>query len=168
VRLGHVHFPYSLRSTGILLCEADRLPAVLFSSELLMAKPPVPFPKRPARKPAHEVRQHCLRVLVNDTEKDALQAMARQTRRSVGRYLREVGQGYRLTSAVDHEAVRELAKVNGDLGRLGGLLKIWLADDPRTARFTLATVEVLLARIEARQEAMGELMQRLVRPRAEA
>lgn len=120
-----------------------------------------------ARKPRLSKRAHHLRVPVLDEERLAIEALARQSRRSVARYLREVGQGYRLASAVDHEAVRELAKVNGDLGRLGGLLKMWLADDPRTARFTPATVEVLLARIEAQQEAMGQLMQRLVRPRAQ-
>jgi hypothetical protein len=47
---------------------------------------------------------------------------------------------------MDYEYVRELVRVNGDLGRLGGLLKLWLTDDPRTARFGDATILALLGR----------------------
>jgi hypothetical protein len=125
-------------------------------------------PARRAPEPANEVRRHCLRVLVNEREKVALQGMARQAKRSVGRYLREVGQGYKLDSRLDLEAVQELAKVNGDLGRLGGLLKLWLVKDARTASFSEATIERLLERIEAQQQELGRLMSAIVRPRAES
>lgn len=124
-------------------------------------------PRRAERKPAHEVRRHCLRVLVNDREKATLQVQARMARRSVGRYLREVGQGYVLKSAVDMEAVLELARINADLGRLGRLLQLWLAKHPGTAHFNEATIEVLLKRIESQQEALGKAMRGVVRPRVE-
>ena len=55
----------------------------------------------------------------------------------------------------------------GDLGRLGGLLKLWLTDDPRTARFGDATILALLGRIEATQDEMSRLMKSVVQPRAE-
>lgn len=42
-------------------------------------------------------------------------------------YLRAAGLNQPTHSALDLEAVRELAKVNGDLGRVAGLLKLWLA-----------------------------------------
>jgi len=61
--------------------------------------------------------------------------------------------------------VRELVRINGDLGRLGGLLKLWLTDDARTARFGVDTILALLARIEATQEQMSSTMERVVRPR---
>ena len=54
-----------------------------------------------------------------------------------------------------------------DLGRLGGLLKLWLTDDPRTARFGDATILALLGRIEATQDEMSRLMKSVVQPRAE-
>lgn len=106
--------------------------------------------------------QH-LRVPVLPQEKVAIEALAKLAQRPVARYLREVGLGYRLHSAVDLEAVGRLAKVNGDLGRLGGLLKLWLAGDERTARFTPATVQVLLERITAQQEELGRVMREIVR-----
>lgn len=43
--------------------------------------------------------------------------------------------GYQVESIVDIEQVVELSRVNADLGRLGGLLKLWLANDPRTVDF---------------------------------
>ncbi|MCS6730655.1 conjugal transfer transcriptional regulator TraJ, partial [Proteus mirabilis] len=77
-------------------------------------------------------RSHHLRVPVFNDEKEIIESMARSTGMSVARYLREVGQGYQVTGIVDYEQVRELAKINGDLGRLGGLLKLWLTNDERT------------------------------------
>lgn len=90
-------------------------------------------------------RQH-LRVPVFPEEKEEIERQARQAGLSVARYLREVGQGYEIKGITDYERVRELARINGDLGRLGGLLKLWLTDDVRTANFGEATILTLLGR----------------------
>jgi hypothetical protein len=111
-------------------------------------------------------RQH-LRVPVFPEEKEEIERQARQAGLSVARYLREVGQGYEIKGITDYERVRELARINGDLGRLGGLLKLWLTDDVRTAKFGEATILALLGRIEATQDEMGRVMKAVVRPRAE-
>ena len=100
-------------------------------------------------------------------EKEEIERQARQAGLSVARYLREVGQGYEIKGITDYERVRELARINGDLGRLGGLLKLWLTDDARTAKFGEATILALLGRIEATQDEMGRVMKAVVRPRAE-
>ena len=109
-------------------------------------------------------RQH-LRVPVFPEEKDEIEANAKRAGVSVARYLRDVGQGYQIKGVMDYEYVRELVRVNGDLGRLGGLLKLWLTDDPRTARFGDDTIRALLARIEATQDKISTIAERVVRPR---
>lgn len=43
-------------------------------------------------------------------------------------YLRALGLNTPIRSVVDLTAVADLAKVNGDLGRVARLLKLWLAD----------------------------------------
>lgn len=111
-------------------------------------------------------RQH-LRVPVFPDEKEAIERQAKQAGMSVARYLREVGQGYQINGVVDYEQVRELARINGDLGRLGGLLKLWLTNDERTAQFGEATIRAVLGRIEATQDEMGKIMMAVVMPRAE-
>ena len=45
------------------------------------------------------------------------------------------GLGYQPKSVLDHRAIEDLAKVNADLGRLGGLLKMWLANDEKLAMY---------------------------------
>jgi len=114
------------------------------------------------RKNSPPIKVYCL-----PEERAEIEANARRAGVSVAHYLREVGQGYQVKGVMDYQYVRELVRVNGDLGRLGGLLKLWLTDDPRTSRFGEATILALLGRIEATQDEMSRLMKSVVQPRAE-
>ncbi|EHW7386087.1 conjugal transfer transcriptional regulator TraJ [Escherichia coli] len=118
--------------------------------------------KKTTRKGSPPIKVYCL-----PDERALIEENAKRAGMSVGGYLREVGQGYQITGIVDYEHVRELARINGDLGRLGGLLKLWLTDDVRTARFTDATILALLAKIEEKQDELGKVMMGVMRPRAE-
>ena len=111
-------------------------------------------------------RQH-LRVPVFPEEKDEIEANAKRAGVSVARYLRDVGQGYQIKGVMDYQHVRELVRVNGDLGRLGGLLKLWLTDDARLASVGEATIRAVLAQIESTQDQMIHVMGTVVRPRAD-
>lgn len=117
---------------------------------------------RITRKGSPPIKVYCL-----PEERELIEANAKMAGISVARYLRDVGQGYQVKGVMDYHYVRELVRVNGDLGRLGGLLKLWLTDDPRTARFGDATILTLLARIEAAQDEMSRLMKSVVQPRAD-
>ena len=111
-------------------------------------------------------RSHHLRVPVFPEERAAIESVAAQAGLSVAAYLREVGQGYEIKGVVDYQQVREMARINGDLGRLGGLLKLWLSNDARAALFGADTVWAVLTRIDARQEELGRVMKTVIRPRA--
>lgn len=117
----------------------------------------------PSRKSFTPLKVYCL-----PEEKACIECNARSAGMSTARFLREVGQGYRVRGIVDYEQVRELARINGDLGRLGGLLKLWLTDDVRTAQFGMNTALRLLDRIEITQNQMTEVMRAIVRPKAES
>ncbi|HFR8143235.1 TPA: conjugal transfer transcriptional regulator TraJ [Salmonella enterica] len=118
--------------------------------------------KKTTRKGSPPIKVYCL-----PDERALIEENAKRAGMSVGGYLREVGQGYQIKGVMDYQHVRELVRVNGDLGRLGGLLKLWLTDDVRTARFTDATILALLSKIEATQDEMTRLMRSVVQPRAE-
>ena len=118
--------------------------------------------KKTTRKGSPPIKVYCL-----PDERALIEENAKRAGMSVARYLREVGQGYQIKGVLDYQHVRELVRVNGDLGRLGGLLKLWLTDDVRTARFTDATILALLSKIEATQDEMTRLMRSVVQPRAE-
>lgn len=80
-------------------------------------------PKTKARR-----RGKPIEVWVNDEEKAQITARAEQSGLSRSGYLRAVGLNYPIRSVVDLAAVADLAKVNGDLGRVAGLLKSWLVE----------------------------------------
>jgi len=82
-----------------------------------------------------------IKVWVLPEEKGLIEENARATGRSVSSYLRAVGIGYQPQSVLDHRAIEDLAKVNADLGRLGGLLKMWLANDEKLAMYESVQIQ---------------------------
>lgn len=119
--------------------------------------------KKKTRKESPPIKVYCL-----PEERVQIEANAKAAGMSLSAFLLTIGQGYKVTGIVDFEQVRELARINGDLGRLGGLLKLWLTNDRRTAQFGEATIRALLNRIESTQDEMGQVMKSVVRPKAES
>lgn len=103
-----------------------------------------------------------IRVPVLPEEEAAIKQNAEYAGLSTAAFLRKVGMGYEVESLVDVEQVKELSRVNGDLGRLGGLLKLWLTDDVRTRAFTPAVINTLLVKIEATQNELRSIMDRIL------
>ena len=113
------------------------------------------------RKGSAPIKVYCL-----PEERSLIEANAASAGLSKSTFLLTIGQGYRVRGVVDYQQVREMARINGDLGRLGGLLKMWLSNDARAARFGDDTISALLNRIDARQEELGRVMKTVVRPKA--
>lgn len=118
--------------------------------------------KNVTRKSSPPIKVYCL-----PEEKECIENNAKAAGLSLSAFLLTIGQGYQAKGIVDYEQVRELARINGDLGRLGGLLKLWLTNDVRTANFGKATILALLDRIEENQNEMGLIMKTVIRPRTE-
>lgn len=110
------------------------------------------------RKNSRSIRVYCL-----PQDYAEIEAKAKAARLSLSKYLLNVGLGSQIY-ALDREQLRELVRVNGDLGRLGGLLKLWLTDDVRTAQVGALTIRAVLSRVEANQELMAAVMQKLTVP----
>lgn len=106
-------------------------------------------------KPQSRDRIRRLLVTVNDEERAAIKAAASEARLSVSAYLRALGLGHQPKSAFDHEAVRSLLLVAGDLGRLGGLLKWWLTERGGEGA-QVQDVRAVLDKIEATQAVVRE------------
>ncbi len=107
-----------------------------------------------------------LRVPVSPVEEDEIKRLAGAAGLSIASYLRRVGLGYKITGIVDNRRVEELVRINGDLGRLGGLLKLWLTNDERTKSFDEATIRAVLSKVEDTQTMMHEVIRRVVTPKA--
>lgn len=97
-----------------------------------------------------------MKVRVLPDEKARIEALAASVGESASSYLRLVGLGHQPRSMIDREQARELVRINGDLGRLGGLLKLWLTDDEKLDEFKpermTRIIRGVVEKIEANQE----------------
>lgn len=116
--------------------------------------------KKTSHKPPH------IKVYCRTEERTALKNKANATGMSRSKYLLHVGLGYPVRSIVDHQQVEELVRINGDLGRLGGLLKLWLSEDTRVAGVGGSAIRAALKRIEQTQGEMVHVIRQIVQPKA--
>lgn len=104
-------------------------------------------------------RDHCW-VMMSAGERARIEERARAAGLSVSAYLRASGLSHPITSVLDYDAVRELAKLNGDQGRLGALLKLWLEGRPGCGAPEIE-VHRLLERIDALQRQLIDVVARV-------
>jgi hypothetical protein len=113
--------------------------------------------KSRTRKDNPAVKVYCL-----PDERAQLQANARAAGNSVSSYLLNVGLGYKVCCVQDHRYVEDLIRVNGDLGRLGGLFKLWLTNEERTAVVGESAIRAVLGKVEATQNELREVIRAVV------
>jgi hypothetical protein len=110
-----------------------------------------------------------IKVRVLPDEKAKIEALAASVGESASSYLRLVGMGHQPRSMIDREQARELVRINGDLGRLGGLLKLWLTDDEKLDEFkperVTRIIRGVLEKIEANQEELRAIVKTVLRAR---
>jgi hypothetical protein len=111
------------------------------------------------RKESTPIKVWCL-----PEEKAAIEANAQRAGMSMSMYLRNVGIGYQIKGTIDQDLVLKLAKVNGDQGRLGGLLKLWLTNSEKLEPYDPAqmrrVIQGVLDRIVSMQMAMLDLVKK--------
>ncbi|MDC9654361.1 CopG family transcriptional regulator [Xanthomonas perforans] len=80
-------------------------------------------------------------------------------------YLREAGLQKTMRTVYDLEAIKDLAKVNGDMGRIAGLLKLWLATpDKRGVGVGSKDVVQMMDDFRNLQSIALDLMAKAIRP----
>ncbi|HBO0987443.1 TPA: CopG family transcriptional regulator [Pseudomonas aeruginosa] len=112
------------------------------------------------KAPAHR-RGKPIEVWVTDEEKAVITERAEEAGMSRSGYLRALGLNTPIRSVVDLTAVADLAKVNGDLGRVAGLLKLWLAEKHGQGAEPV-DVENLMVSFRDLQAQVRDLMSRVV------
>lgn len=104
-------------------------------------------------------------VRVSPDEKAEIYQAASRCDLSAPAYLRELGLGYEPTSNIDRLAIEKLAHLHGDLGRVGGLLKMWLSDNSKSAYGRSLNIPELLNRLlylqQELQQEIGDLARKI-------
>lgn len=112
-------------------------------------------------KPPTRKKGRHLRVPVLPDEETQIKSNAANAGLSIAEYLRRISLGYPIQSAIDKDYVLQLSKINADMGRLGGLLKLWLVQDRRVAHFDYTQIKALLDGIQSMQDAMFKVVKKL-------
>ncbi|WP_309370737.1 conjugal transfer transcriptional regulator TraJ [Nitrosomonas sp.] len=99
-------------------------------------------------------RDKRLRVPVLPKEEMMIKAKASEAGLTIAEYLRNLGLGYTVPSVIDNRQVDALLKINADLGRLGGLIKLWLTNDKRTKYIGKSQLHMTLDTIRETQSVM--------------
>lgn len=120
------------------------------------------MPGSRVRKPRvpREGRTVALHVRCTPSEREAIDARARSVSMPLSDYVRVAALHSEVRSKADKLAVLEMAKHAGELGRLGGLLKLWLSERRGDGAPAIA-VDQVLADIGATLARLDEAMDRL-------
>jgi hypothetical protein len=75
-----------------------------------------------------ERRTSKVEIRLTPTEREEIEARAEAAGLSLSDYVRVAARSATIQSRLDHAATRELAATASTLGRVGGLLKLWLME----------------------------------------
>lgn len=107
-------------------------------------------------------RRYRMDVWATKEEVDRIDALAKSCGMSRSRYMREVSQSYQPKSILDHKCIHELIKTRGDLGRAGGLLKLWLSERKGEGTRPI-NVRKVLNQFESLQQQMARIVLNLAK-----
>ena len=101
-------------------------------------------------------KKQIIKTYLTEEEFGEIQPQAKRAGLSLSKFVSRLSLGYQVPSLENHQARRELLKINADLGRLGGLLKQVLANgaDP-------VAIKRLLGQIDARQKELKDAARRI-------
>lgn len=96
-------------------------------------------------------KNNIVRVRVSDPEKAEIQKLAEMCDLSVPAYMRQTALGYTPRSNIDAQHRLTVAKLQADIGRIGGLLKLWLTTDNKKQQAFSIEIPKLINELKATQ-----------------
>ena len=114
------------------------------------------------------MKNRSIHVKVTEEELKKLHKQAESSGMTLSMYLRSLGLNYPINSIIDQMTLNELLKAKGDLGRMGGLFKMWLTNnDKKQVTATLGShsyfsIDHLVDDIEKKQEELLQIARRLL------
>lgn len=107
-------------------------------------------------------RARTLRFRVSPDEAREIEDRAEGAGATLSAYLRATALNHRIKSVYDLDAIGDLVRVNGDLGRVAGLLKLWLAEKPGQGARPF-DVDRMMREFRALQTELSGIMRRAVK-----
>lgn len=108
--------------------------------------------KQERRADLNPIKVYCTRL-----QREAIAVNAKLAGMSLSTYLLRMGiQHVPVIDSSCREDIEKLLKINADLGRLGGLIKLWLTNDKKTRMVGEAQLKEVLHDIAATQNKMAD------------
>jgi hypothetical protein len=98
-----------------------------------------------------------IKTYLQPEENLRIAASAAQAGLSKSSFVKLVSLGEQVRSLDTQRSIRAMVNINGDLGRLGGLLKLWLTERDNNA----VDVRRVLRELEARQRELKQAIKKL-------
>jgi len=109
-----------------------------------------------------EKRTIKLTAHTNEKEYEEIKKRAKLLNLSISSYLRSLAMNYPIKSKVDALCYTELSRARADLGRLGGLFKLWLTEkEIKSSEYK--SIDELIDVILDAQDKIVEVAQQMVR-----
>lgn len=102
-------------------------------------------------------RQHPIKVYVSTSEREEIERRAGGVKMPPSTLMRTLALGFEPRSTFDKDAIGELIKLHADQGRLGGLLKLWLAEKKGEGT-NASEVRSVLRQIESLQMELAKIV----------
>ena len=106
--------------------------------------------------------KNTIKIYCKPNEREEIARNARETGISLSAYARTLALGRSPVTIVELDELKKVMKVHADLGRLGGLLKMFLTNDERLndmgREMGVATIDGVLVDIRATQAKLLELV----------
>ena len=103
-----------------------------------------------------------IKVWLTPGERAEIAERAKQAGLSLSAYMRTAGLNHPIRSVYDLKAVADLGRVNGDMGRIAGLLKLWLSEK-RGQGARPFDVEKMMTEFRALQTELSAIMRQALK-----
>lgn len=117
------------------------------------------------RKSDKRKRNHKrVHVRLNADEATQIERNAEATGLTSAALMRELAKGNMPKSTIDAGHIRELIHLRGDLGRAGGLLKLWLSDDLKIKNYKPLDILKVVNNLNSTQHSVSIVIETLSEP----
>mgnify|MGYP003537617260 FL=1 len=99
-----------------------------------------------------------IKVYCTSAQRQVIEQNAIKVGMSLSTYLQRVGTNCSINVQSHNEDVEKLLKINADLGRLGGLIKLWLTNDRKTKLVGQRELHRLLGQISTTQSELIDVL----------
>lgn len=109
----------------------------------------------------NEIKNEVFRFRISENDLIKLKSIAKQYNLTTAEYLRRVALKKYVKSLKEHKIIVELSNINSNLGKIGGLLKLYIMDYYKNQEAQNLNVPELISELKKNQNQILDLLLKL-------